>query len=90
MLTATKVDPLRRHPYSVLSLNALLPLLSQQELAFFSALDGELQKVETFYLDREKAMKARTRDLEAQLRELNQHRKLFDVATFFGQIDFRN
>ncbi|KAJ7100199.1 SPX domain-containing protein [Mycena belliarum] len=74
------MDPLRRHPYSELSLNALTPLLTQQELAFFAALDGELQKVETFYLDREKAMKARTRDLEAQLRELNEHRRLFDAV----------
>ncbi|KAJ7158187.1 EXS family protein/ERD1/XPR1/SYG1 family protein [Mycena crocata] len=74
------MDPLRRHPYSELSLNALIPLLSWQELAFFSALDSELQKVSTFYLDREKAMKTRTRDLEAQLRELNEHRKLFDAT----------
>ncbi|KAJ7683001.1 SPX domain-containing protein [Mycena rosella] len=74
------MDPLRRHPYSELSLNALIPLLSQQELAFFSALDNELHKVESFYLDREKEMKARTRDLEAQLRELDEHRRLFDAA----------
>lgn len=73
------MDPLRRHPYSELSLNALTPLLSPQELAFFSALDGELQKVESFYLDRENAMKTRSKKLEAQLRELNEHRKLFDV-----------
>ncbi|KAJ7185647.1 SPX domain-containing protein [Mycena filopes] len=74
------LDPLRQHPYSVLSLNALIPLLSPQELAFFAALDNELQKVEAFYVDREKAMKIRTRDLAAQLRELTAHRKLFDAA----------
>ncbi|KAJ7666140.1 SPX domain-containing protein [Mycena polygramma] len=70
----------RRHPYSELSLQALIPLLSPQELAFFSALDSELQKVEAFYLSREKEMKERTRSLQAQLRELNEHRKLFDAA----------
>ncbi|KAJ7778281.1 SPX domain-containing protein [Mycena metata] len=69
-----------RHPYSELSLHALIPLLSPQELAFFAALDSELQKVETFYVDRENAMKIRTRDLEVQLRELNEHRRLFDAA----------
>jgi SPX domain protein involved in polyphosphate accumulation len=65
--------------YSSLSLQALIPLLSPQELAFFSALDGELQKVEAFYLSREREMSARTKSLEAQLRELNEHRRLFDV-----------
>ncbi|KAJ7512758.1 SPX domain-containing protein [Mycena galericulata] len=74
------IYPSRRHPYSELSLNALVPQLSPQELAFFSALDNELEKVEKFYIDREAAMKKRTRELEAQLRELNAHRKLFDAA----------
>ncbi|KAJ6627863.1 SPX domain-containing protein [Mycena sp. CBHHK59/15] len=73
------MDPLRRHPYSELSLNNLMPLLSPPELAFFSALDTELQKVNSFYIDRENAMKIRTRTLEAQLNELNAHRQLFDA-----------
>ncbi|KAF7360315.1 Signal transduction protein [Mycena venus] len=75
-------SPLGRHPYSSLSLQDLIPLLSPHELAFFSALDIELQKVEDFYLTREKEMKTRTKSLEAQLRELNEHRKLFDVRVW--------
>ncbi|KAJ7269845.1 SPX domain-containing protein [Mycena rebaudengoi] len=73
------VNPMRRHPYSELSLNSLMLLLSPPELAFFSVLDAELQKVESFYLEREKAMQLRTRDLEAQVNELNEHKKLFDA-----------
>ncbi|KAJ7276062.1 hypothetical protein B0H12DRAFT_1065762 [Mycena haematopus] len=66
---AQLMDPLKRHPTSSLSLQALFPLLSSHELAFFSALDSEREE-----------MKARTKSLEAQLRELNEHRKLFDAA----------
>ncbi|CAK5274535.1 unnamed protein product [Mycena citricolor] len=70
------MDPLRRDPYSELSLNVLMPLLSPQELAFFTALDSELQKVDNFFIEKERAMKVRAKDLGAQLRALNQHRKL--------------
>ncbi|KAK7044717.1 hypothetical protein R3P38DRAFT_3347021, partial [Favolaschia claudopus] len=35
------VETLMRHPYSSLSLHSLLPLLSPQELAFFTALESE-------------------------------------------------
>ncbi|KAJ6487885.1 SPX domain-containing protein [Mycena sanguinolenta] len=75
-----RMDPLRRPPDSSVSLQGLIPLLSSHELAFFSALDSEVQKIEDFYVAREKEMKARTKSLEAQLRELNEHRKLFDAA----------
>ncbi|KAL1744890.1 EXS family protein/ERD1/XPR1/SYG1 family protein [Schizophyllum fasciatum] len=55
----------------------LLPLLSPVELNFFKLLDAELEKVEAFYLDREKEMQDRTLLLKEQLNELNDHRKLF-------------
>ncbi|KAL1730576.1 EXS family-domain-containing protein, partial [Schizophyllum commune] len=55
----------------------LLPLLSPIELNFFKLLDAELEKVESFYLDREKEMQERTVLLREQLNELNDHRKLF-------------
>ncbi|KAJ7064982.1 SPX domain-containing protein [Mycena amicta] len=74
------LDPLRKHPYATLSMHALLPLLSPQELAFFIALDEQVSKVETFYQDRQKMMKAKSRELELQLRELDEHRRLFDAA----------
>ncbi len=55
-------------------------LLSSLEKSFLDALDGELDKIETFYLDREKEMTARAQLLHEQLHELTHHRKLFHVS----------
>ena len=55
-------------------------LRSPIELNFFKLLDAELEKVESFYLDREKEMQERTVLLREQLNELNDHRKLFYVG----------
>ncbi|KAJ6595867.1 SPX domain-containing protein [Mycena vulgaris] len=68
------------HPYSELPLRDLLPLLSPPELAFFTTLDAELDKIERFYVAREKEMQLRTKLLEQQLDELSEHRKLFNAA----------
>lgn len=40
-------------------LKDLLPMLSRLQKAFFDKLDNELDKVEAFYLEREKEMRAR-------------------------------
>jgi hypothetical protein len=63
-----------------LSLPELLPLLTPIEQSFFTALDVELNKVETFYLDREQEMRERGILLEEQLEELVEHRRLFYVC----------
>nr|GAT52934.1 signal transduction protein [Mycena chlorophos] len=73
-------DPLRKHPYAQLSMHSLIPLLSGQELAFFIALDEQVSKIEMFYQERQRAMKAKSRELELQLRELTAHRRRFDAA----------
>lgn len=66
------------HPYSIPpTLQELRGQLSPEELSFLDALDQELEKIETFYLDREKEMQTRTTALEEQLHELTYHRKLF-------------
>ncbi|KAK0203403.1 SPX domain-containing protein [Desarmillaria ectypa] len=66
------------HPYSIPpTLQELRRQLCPEELSFLDALDQELEKIETFYLDREKAMQIRTTALEEQLHELSYHRKLF-------------
>ncbi|PBK68704.1 EXS-domain-containing protein, partial [Armillaria solidipes] len=66
------------HPYSIPpTLQELRGQLSPEELSFLDALDQELEKIETFYLDREKEMQIRTTALEEQLHELTYHRKLF-------------
>lgn len=68
------------NPLAALPLHELLTHLSPQELAFFTALDAEYEKIETFYLDREKEMHARTKMLQEQLGELSDHKKLFKVG----------
>jgi SPX domain protein involved in polyphosphate accumulation len=67
---------------SPLPLLELFPLLTPIEKSFFTALDVELNKVESFYLDREQELLVRTGMLEQQLEELVEHRKLFDVSRF--------
>ena len=56
-----------------------MPLLSPPELAFFSALDAELEKIEAFYIARENEMKVHSELLGLQLKELDEHRRLFNV-----------
>jgi hypothetical protein len=63
-----------------LPLREILPLLEPEEAAFFTALDAELEKIEKFFLDRERESVVRTRALEEQLRELGQHRRIFYVS----------
>ncbi|TFK19881.1 EXS-domain-containing protein [Coprinopsis marcescibilis] len=71
-------------PYAVkasnpLSLHDLMSHLSPHEVAFFVLLDAQLDKVESFYTAREKEMAARSKSLEEQLRELEEHKRLFLV-----------
>ncbi|KAF8201829.1 EXS family protein/ERD1/XPR1/SYG1 family protein [Pholiota molesta] len=68
---------LHAHPLAALPLHELLTQLSPHEVSFFTMLDAQLDKVESFYLAREKEMLARGRMLQIQLKELNDHRKLF-------------
>jgi hypothetical protein len=65
-----------------LPLHELLTLLTPLEAAFFTMLDAQLDKVESFYLDREKEIRARGRLLQTQLIELNEHRNLVLVCNF--------
>ncbi|KDR80317.1 hypothetical protein GALMADRAFT_62135, partial [Galerina marginata CBS 339.88] len=66
-------------PLAALPLHELLTQLSPQEVSFFLLLDSQLDKVESFYLAREKEMLARGHTLQLQLKELQDHRKLFHV-----------
>ncbi|KAM5537632.1 hypothetical protein V8D89_008710 [Ganoderma adspersum] len=58
----------------------LLPQLTAVERAFFEKLDSELDKVESFYSQREKDMHHRANLLKEQLQELNDHRRAFYEA----------
>ncbi|KIM89690.1 hypothetical protein PILCRDRAFT_193459 [Piloderma croceum F 1598] len=58
-------------------LHVLLPTLPIIHIAFFTYLDKQLEKVDKFYSEREKEAQARSKELEIQLRELKDHRKVF-------------
>lgn len=65
------------NPMAILSLQEVLMQLSPLEIAFFTMLDAELDKVETFYVTREKEALEKGQMLENQLQELVEHRKIF-------------
>ncbi|KAI0631231.1 SPX domain-containing protein [Trametes polyzona] len=66
-----------RHP---LPLMELLPQLTPVERAFFDKLDEELDKIESFYCEREREMRHRANLLKEQLQELQDHRRAFYEA----------
>jgi hypothetical protein len=61
-------------------LHVLLPLLTDNERSFFTMLDGELDKIENFYLDREKEMAVKSEALEGQVQELNKMRQFLQAS----------
>ncbi|RDX42436.1 hypothetical protein OH76DRAFT_101013 [Lentinus brumalis] len=63
-----------RHP---IPLKDLIPQLTPVERAFFEKLDEELDKVESFYCERERDMRHRANLLKEQLQELKDHRRAF-------------
>jgi hypothetical protein len=64
-------------PSANLPLHKIINQLTPQELAFFSMIDAQLNKVESFYLAREKEMVARSFVLLNQLEDLKDHRVVF-------------
>lgn len=59
------------------ALHTLLPLLPPLHANFFELLDSELEKVDSFYSEREKEMRDRGKLLKEQLNELGHHRKKY-------------
>ncbi|KAG1736101.1 SPX domain-containing protein [Suillus paluster] len=59
------------------ALHTLLPLLPPLHANFFELLDSELEKVDSFYAEREKEMRDRSKLLKEQLNELGLHRKKY-------------
>jgi hypothetical protein len=66
-------------PSANLPLHKIMAQLTPQELAFFSVIDTQLDKVESFYLAREKEMVARSFVLLNQLEDLRNHRAVFET-----------
>lgn len=69
-----------RKPPTIRHLKDLLPTLTPTQRKFFDKLDLELEKIETFYLDREKDARQRSEALRVQLHELRDHRRVFYVS----------
>lgn len=70
-----------------LPLYAILLKLPPIHTEFFAYLDEQLAKIDRFYSEREKEARSRSKALESQLRELEDHRKIFFVSwlTLFPQ-----
>ncbi|KAJ9116645.1 hypothetical protein QFC20_000578 [Naganishia adeliensis] len=62
------------------TLDQLYSMCYADERRFFTTLDAELEKVESFYHDRESDAIRRSHQLKAQLRELAEHRRVFHEA----------
>ena len=62
------------------SLQELQDICNTEEKRFFSTLDNELEKVESFYHDRETDALRRSKELKQQLDELAEHRRIFHEA----------
>ena len=60
---------------AALPLPELLTHLTPQEKLFFDYIDAQLDKIELFFMDREKELLIRTKTLREQLSELQHHRE---------------
>jgi hypothetical protein len=60
-------------------LHELLAQLSPEEKKLFDMLDAELERIESFYVMREKETQERSNMLQGQLNELSEHKKVVQV-----------
>ncbi|OAX34316.1 hypothetical protein K503DRAFT_456002 [Rhizopogon vinicolor AM-OR11-026] len=65
-------------PKTPLPLHALIPLLPPLHTKFFELLDSELEKIDSFYAEREKEMQDRGEQLKEQLNELVHRQKFYE------------
>lgn len=65
------------------TLHTILSNLPAIHAEFFDMLDAELDKVETFYMERATEMHERAKMLRKQLDELGIHRQMFYVSTLY-------
>jgi hypothetical protein len=67
-------------PIASFTLEAILATLNPVERRFFDDIDIELNKVENFYIEREKEAIIFSSILKEQLQELEDHRRIFHVC----------
>jgi hypothetical protein len=75
-------------PSASLPLHKIITQLTPQELAFFSMINAQLDKVESFYLAREKEMMARSFVLLNQLKDLIDHRDVFVCRFLYPSLSY--
>ena len=75
--------PWKANPLSGLSLSELYKELNPLQMQFFTVLDAELDKVNSFYAMKECELQDRTQLLIEQFKELNEHRRMVYVSVFF-------
>ncbi len=74
--------PWKANPLAGLSLFELYKELNPLQMRFFTMLDAELDKVNSFYAMKESELQDRTQVLIEQFKELNEHRHMVYVSVF--------
>jgi hypothetical protein len=74
--------PWKANPLAGLPLFELYKHLGPLEMQFFTMLDAELDKVDSFYTQKESEFQARTKLLIEQFGELNDHRRMVVVSVY--------
>lgn len=74
--------PWKANPLASLPLFELYKHLGPLEMQFFALLDAELDKVDSFYSQKESEFQARTALLIEQFKELNDHRRMIVVSEY--------
>ena len=74
--------PWKANPLAGLPLFEVYKHLGPLEMQFFALLDAELDKVDSFYAQKETEFQARTELLMEQFKELNDHRRMVVVSVY--------
>ncbi|QRW04806.1 xenotropic and polytropic retrovirus receptor 1 [Ceratobasidium sp. AG-Ba] len=80
MTTGSRVTEPSHSPWAPASVEELLAGIGPNELAFFTAVDQELDKVDKFYSEREQDAKLKVATLKEQFNELRGHKPISDDA----------
>lgn len=80
--------PWKANPLASLPLSELYKELNPLQMQFFTMLDAELDKVNSFYAMKETELQDRTQVLIEQFKELNEHRRMVYVSLFISLIKF--
>ncbi|KAG9081541.1 hypothetical protein FRC06_005512, partial [Ceratobasidium sp. 370] len=80
MTTSSRVTEPTYSPWTPANVEELLAGIGPNELAFFTAVDQELEKVEKFYSERERDAKLKVAALKEQFQELRGHKQISNAS----------